>query len=158
MALTAFEKCAGKWWRAQAEQMRLAITAGAVPCSPYVAFYRHECPEQEGRTRSIALDEEGFDSPEIWVTWMEGLAVISQQDAEALVASGIAVEVEQILAGKFRYTWKKGECPKCLAHVASEGVFRDARPLPNGRQDDLATFSQGMMLRTTKGLKREHTE
>jgi hypothetical protein len=158
MALTNFEKCAGKWWRdVKAEPFRLARADGCAPCSPRVAFYRHECAEQEGRTRSIALGQEGFRSPEIWVTWSgDDLKVIGRDEAEELVAKGEPVEFEVILAGKFSYDWKTGECPRCHLKVISEGVFKDARPLPAARQDDLASFSQGQLLRTTPGLLREH--
>jgi hypothetical protein len=99
-------------------------------------------------------------SPEIWVTWDgDVLRVIGRDEAEDLVAAGESVEFEAVLAGKLSFTYTRGRCPKCHLVVTSEGgVLRDARPMtPSARQDDLATFSQGMLLRDSGGLKREHT-
>jgi hypothetical protein len=162
MALTAVEKCAGKWFRDQAakelEQERRAGGESAA-CSPQVRYFRHECPRQEGRTRSISLGETVLTSPETWVTWKgDALGVISREEAERLVAADTPVEFETVLAGKFSFTFKTGRCPKCrLQVVSAEGVLRDARPVLSSQQGDLATFTQGMNGRVTGGLRREST-
>lgn len=159
MALTAIEKCAGKAFRDGSEALLVAAVADhpySAPCSALAEYYRHECV-REGRTRSVRLADISLTSPELWVTWDgDGLRVIGRDEAEQLVADGEPVEFEAVLAGKFSFTWKMGSCNLChLTAISREGVFRDARPLLSARQDDLATFSQGMVTRNTAGVKRE---
>lgn len=164
MGLTQVEKTAGRWFRASAQAMleqSWAAAPEAAPTSSYVRFYRHNCEAVKGRTRAVTLDEVKVVSPEIWVTLGdEGeLKVISREDAEAVVAGGDPLEFEAVLAGKFEYVWRTGECGHCHLQVLSgEGILNDARPLRGPRQDDLASLSGGLrMFRATPGLKREHT-
>ena len=160
MALTAVEKCAGLWFRKGAEQVLtqdLLDNPDSAPCSALTMFFRHECPQRKGRTRSIRLDERSLTSPEMWVTVREGkLAVISPSEAQYLVDQGEAVEAEHVLAGKFSFTWKKGQCRKCgLTAVSREGILRDLRPERGARQGDLSSFAQGPSFRATRGVIRE---
>lgn len=162
MALNQVEKCAGRMFRSAAEEVLAAALMDfpdSAPCSAQAEYFRHGC-NRGGRTRSVHLEDITLTSPELWVTWADGggLRVISRAEAETRVAGGEAVEFETVLAGKFSFTWKKGSCPSChLTAISREGVFRDARPLGSSRQDDLAVFSQGMLVRDTAGLRREHS-
>jgi hypothetical protein len=169
MTLTNVEKTAGRWFRDRAEMAlatALADFPDSAPCSALARFYRHECAKQEGRTRSIPLNAVTLHSPEIWVTWHAGddtapaspaWVVISREDAEDLVAAGDPVEVEQVLAEKFNFTWTQGLCAKCGQRVLSrEGVLRDARPGKASPPGDLAAFSQRPEYRATKAVRREH--
>jgi hypothetical protein len=124
----------------------------------YVQFYRHECPEQQGRTRSFPLKDLTYTSPELWVTWADGeMRVISPQEAEDLVAAGEVVEFETVLAGQFSFTWKQGECRFChLVAVSTDSILKDARPLKAALSGDLASFTQEQSFRVTKGVSREH--
>lgn len=162
MGLSRIEKCAGRWFRGEAEKLLAASLIDfpdSAPCSPHVYRYRHPCPEVAGRTRSIALQDVIVSSPEIWVSWNgDDVQVITRGEAEALVAAGTAVEFETVLAGKFEFTWKNGRCDKCgLRAISREGEFSDARPVHGMQQEDLATFTQGMQTRVTGGVRREHT-
>lgn len=155
MTLTFIEKTAGREFR---DKARYALAAalldcpGSAPCDPLARFYRHECPEQEGRTRSIQLSPVTITSPEIWVTWVkkpgEGQAegswtAISQEEAANLVSLGKAVEAEQVLAGKFSFTWKKGRCARCgMTVISREGILRDARPVRAEVQGDALVIVQ----------------
>jgi hypothetical protein len=144
MALTPVDKCAGRRFRADAE-FALAeawlMFPKAVPCSAQVRFFRHECPVVKGRTRAIRLDDRTLTSPEIWVCWTGSeLEAISQSEAQQRLADGIVAEYEQVLAGKFSFTWKAGRCGHCeLTAMSREGVLEDARPVQADAQGDLAS-------------------
>jgi hypothetical protein len=171
MTLTSVEKTAGRWFSDKAKNalaVALADFPDSAPCSGLAKFYRHECPKQEGRTRSIQLTPVSLRSPEIWVAWVSqspvipgvptgSWSVISREEAEDLVAAGDPVEVEQVLAGKFNFTWKRGQCPKCKLMVLSrEGILRDSRPGKAQPPGDLAAFSQRPEYRVTQAARREH--
>jgi hypothetical protein len=145
MALSKAEKCAGRMFREGAEWLLAIAWQGSpdsMPCSAQVSFFRHECPKVEGRTRAIRLEDVTVASPEIWVCWNEDteeLEALTPQDAQSRLDGGAVVEYEQILAGKFAFTWKQGKCGRCGAVAMSrEGVLSDARPGPKLRQADLS--------------------
>ena len=156
MTLNRFEKAAGKSFRAEATRdlaLSLASFPDSVPCSPYVSYFRHECPAVKGRTRSVILEDITLASPQILVTWGgEDYEVISADEAEAAVAAGHPVEAEVILAGKFTFSWVRGKCGKCgLVVMSREGVFRDARPDKGEAQADLASLTGVNKLVVRKG-------
>lgn len=160
MALSEFEKTAGRSFRKSARQALNAVRAehpDAAPTSESVRYYRHECSAVKGRTRAILLEDRTLTSPEIWVTWTgTQLRVISQEEAQQIVRRGDPLEFETVLAGKFSYTWKYGKCHSCYLEVLSrDGVFKDARPLPAMQQEDLAIFTGGMENRATRAMRRE---
>jgi hypothetical protein len=143
VALTEIEKCAGRWFRDGAESVFAAAWAlfpASAECSPQVRFFRHECPAVKGRTRAVRLEDMTLTSPEIWVYWNgTALEAVSPQQAQQRLADGVVVEYEQVLAGKFSFTWKQGKCRHCgLSVISREGVLKDVRAAPKIEQGDLA--------------------
>lgn len=150
--LTALEKAAGRHFRGAAEQV-LAVSLldhpDSAPCSYRVKFFRHECAV-EGRTRSVRLEDMTLTSPEMLVSIRGGeLAVIEAALAERLVSYGMPVEYEVILAGKFSFSWKYGECGRCgLTVMSREGVLKDERPRqPEKVQRDLMSGMPPLVMR-----------
>lgn len=145
MALTVVEKCAGRLFRERAEHI-LGIAwldaPDSMPCSEKISFFRHPCVAVKGRTRAINLKDMTFTSPEIWVCWNETeteLQAMTPAEAQKRLEAGEVAEYEQILAGKFTYTWKRGECGHCHQVAMSRvGELKDARPAAKIRQADLA--------------------
>jgi hypothetical protein len=144
MPLTEVEKCAGREFRKRAEvvlEVAWADFPDCTPCSAQVSFFRHECPAVKGRTRAVQLKDMTLISPEIWVCWNEGVlvAIGGVPEAQQRLADGIVDEYEQVLAGKFSFTWKQGKCSHCQLPVMSrEGVLKDNRATVKIEQGDLA--------------------
>jgi len=157
--LNAVEKCAGRKFRAGADTVLAASLLDfpdSAPCSVRARFYRHECSAVKGRTRAIRLDDRMLASPEIWVTAGEdgNLEALFQDEAQRRLELGAVAEYQQVLAGKFTFTWKHGKCGHCgLAAISREGVLADARPATVVHQDDLA--SPAVPAGGIKALKRE---
>jgi hypothetical protein len=141
MALTAIEKCAGKMFRAGAESLLAEawrIAPDSAPCSEKVAFFRHPCKQVKGRTRAIRLEDVTVTSPEIWVCWTDDvLEALTPAQAQLRLEIGEVAEYEQVLAGKFTFTWKRGRCGHCnLRAMSREGELKDMRPGRKIAQDD----------------------
>jgi hypothetical protein len=144
MALTVVEKCAGKRFRESAELLlgtAWSDSPDSMPCSEKISFFRHPCPEVQGRTRAIRLEDMTVTSPEIWVCWNEDseeLEALTPGEAQKRLDTGVVAEYEQILAGKFSYTWKRGKCGHCHQVAMSRaGELKDARRSVKETQTDL---------------------
>lgn len=158
--LSPVEKCAGRFFRDQAEMNMAAALLDfpdSAPCSAQVAFYRHPCKMVKGRTRAIQLKDMMLISPEIWVCWhddTESYEALSAVEAQVRLNAGVVAEYETVLAGKFTYAWKQGKCGHCdLIAISREGVFKDARPAAKLPQNDLQV--QPAWPKDLAALKRE---
>lgn len=145
MGLTAVEKVAGRRFRTEAQAVLAAALLDfpeSVPCSGQIRFFRHECPTVKGRTRAVRLDDMTLLSPEIWVGCGEDAGeaqAFTPVEAAQRLEAGMVAEYEQVLAGKFSFTWKAGKCGHCGMMVTSrEGVLKDVRLAPKIRQDNLS--------------------
>jgi hypothetical protein len=150
VALTAVEKCAGKLFREGA--MRVLDHAwddspDSMPCSEKISFFRHPCVAVKGRTRAIQLKDMTLTSPEIWVCWNEVdemFEALTPVQAQQRLETGEVAEYEQVLAGKFTFTWKRGECGHCHQVAMSRaGELRDVRPTNKIQQGDLGQQPPG---------------
>jgi hypothetical protein len=146
MALSVVEKCAGRRFREGAELLLAAAWTDwpdSMPCSEKISFFRHPCEAVKGRTRAIRLEDMVVSSPEIWVCWDEGsevLEAMAPETAQGRLDAGVVAEYEQILAGKFTFTWKQGKCGHCHRMALSrEGELKDARPGAKLTQGDLGS-------------------
>jgi hypothetical protein len=164
MGLTQTDRAAGAQFKFRAQHALDCLwveNRAAAQCSPQVRFYRHECPAVDGRTRSVRLEDRTYTSPEMWVDWNKGNPqVYSEAQANERLARGMVAEYETVLAGRFAFTWKTGECKHChLTVMSREGVLKDLRPAVRDKDKagDLAVFAQGPLdVTLTPAIKREH--